>query len=260
MGERLKEIVSYRDMVGRLVRRDLRGRYKGSVLGFLWNFLNPMCQIVVYIIVFSMIFPSGIENYYIYLIVGMMPWNFFAEAVKEGAGCVVNQADMAKKIYFPREVLAISAVTSRLVNFLITYLVVFGIILISGVGISMKSLLVLPLVIVTEYIFALGLALLFAGIDVYFRDIEHIIGVFLMAWVWGTPVMYAIESAGTGVLSKVVSLNPMTWFVTAYHNILYDQMLPNAGMLFRCFVIAVVLLIIGETVFAKLEKNFAEEL
>ncbi len=260
MGARFKEIISYRDMVGGLVRRNLRGRYKGSVLGFLWNFLNPMCQIIVYIIVFSMIFPSGIENYYIYLIVGMMPWNFFAEAVREGAGCVVHQADMTKKIYFPREVLAISSVTSRLVNFIITYLVVFGIILIAGIKISIKPLFALPFLIIAEYFFSLGLTLLVAGIDVYFRDIEHIVGVILMAWVWGTPVMYALDAAGTGVLGKVIALNPMTWFIGAYHNILYDQVLPDSLVLLKCFVVAAVLMAVGETVFIRLEKNFAEEL
>lgn len=257
---RIKEIISYRDMVGGLVKRDLRGRYKGSILGFLWNFLNPMCQIVVYIVVFSMIFRSGIDNYYAYLIIGMMPWNFFAEAVREGAGCIVHQADMVKKIYFPREILAISAVTSRFINFLITYIVVFVIILVTGVGISIKPLIFLPFMFVTEYFFSLGLTLLLAGIDVYFRDIEHIIGVLLMAWVWGTPVMYAMEATGDGILGKVVSINPMTWFINAYHNILFDRMNPDSQTLLKCFIAAVVLMLIGEIVFIRLGKNFAEEL
>lgn len=260
MINRLKEIISYRDMIGGLVKRDLRGRYKGSVLGFLWNFLNPMCQIVVYIIVFSLIFPAGIENYYVYLIVGMMPWNFFAEAVREGAGSVVHQADMAKKIYFPREVLTISSVTSRFVNFLITYVVVFAIIIVSGAGLALKPLLFLPLILIAEYLFSLGLALILSGVDVYFRDVEHIIGVLLMAWVWGTPIMYSKDAVGNGMLSKIVVLNPMTWFVDIYHNILYDKICPEIMGLVSCLILAAITLVIGEIVFMRLEKNFAEEL
>lgn len=247
-------------MVLGLVRRDLRGRYKGSALGFLWNFLNPMCQIVVYIIVFSLIFPSGIENYYIYLIVGMMPWNFFAESIREGAGSIVHQADMTKKIYFPREVLVISSVTSRFINFLMTYAVVFVIILASGIGVSASALMYLPLILIAEYIFSLGIALMLAAIDVYFRDVEHIVSVLLMAWVWGTPVMYARGAAGTGMLGKVVDFNPLTWFIDVYHTILYNKEAPNSAAMIMCLAIGIIALIIGEIVFIRLEKNFAEEL
>lgn len=260
MIKRVNEIFLYRSMIGGLVIRDLRGRYKGSILGFLWNFLNPMCQIIVYIIVFSMIFRSGIEYYYIYLLVGMMPWNFFAEAVREGSGCIVYQADMLKKIYFPREVLVISAVTSRFVNFMITYAVVFIIILVSGVGISFRALLFLPFILICEYIFALGLTLLLSGIDVYFRDVEHIVGVLLMAWVWATPIMYAYEAIGNGLLRRLIAVNPMTWFISVYHNILYDKVCPDITILGICFLICIISLIVGESVFIHLEKNFAEEL
>lgn len=260
MINKLKEIIAYRDMIGGLVKRDLRGRYKGSVLGFIWNFINPMCQIAVYIVIFSMVFPSGIEYYPIYLIVGMMPWNFFAESIKEGAGSIVHQADLTKKIFFPREVLVIATVFSRFINFIITYTLVFGIIIVSGFGYNIKYWIFIPAILIAELIFCLGVALLLSGINVYFRDVEHIIGVLLMAWVWGTPIMYSIDLTGDGILRKLVHLNPMTWFVEIYHDILYLKTCPSIAMLGACFLIAFLFLVIGELCFNYLEGNFAEEL
>ena len=111
----LKEIWDYREMIASLVRRDLRGRYKGSVLGFLWTFLNPLLQLVVYTVVFSVIMRAGIEDYYLFLFVALVPWTFFSTAVGGGAGCIVTQQNLVNKIYFPREVLPIATVTSAFV-------------------------------------------------------------------------------------------------------------------------------------------------
>lgn len=260
MLERFKEIFEYRDMIGGLVRRDLRGRYKGSFFGFLWNFINPMCQIVVYMIVFSMIFRSGLEMFPIYLIVGMMPWNFFSESLCQGSGCIFSQADMVKKIYFPREVLAISTVTSRWINFLINYAVVFIIILCSGWGFNFKVILLyLPLLLVIEYILTLAITLLLSSIDVYFRDVEYMTGVVMMAWIWLTPIMYSMDAVPEA-LAWLLKLNPMTPIICAYHNILYYKNVPNMYSLGKVGIFAVVLLIFAEVIFIKLERRFAEEL
>lgn len=260
MIQRVKEIYDYRDMIMGLVRRDLRGRYKGSFMGFLWNFINPLCQIVVYIIVFSMIFPSNLDYFYVYLIVGMMPWNFFNESICQGSGCIFSQADMVKKIYFPREVLVISTVTSRLINFLINYLVAFGIILISGIGFNLEIIFIyLPLLVLIEYMFALGLTFILAAADVYFRDIEYMTGVITMAWVWMTPIMYSMDVV-PGQLEFIIKLNPMTPIICAYHDILYYQTVPDMTSLGKVGIFALLFLICGELVFMKLERKFAEEM
>lgn len=260
MLSRLKEIYEYRDMVAGLVHRDLRGRYKGSFMGFLWNFINPLCQIIVYILVFSMIYKSNLDHYYIYLIVGMMPWNFFNESICQGAGCVFAQADMVKKIYFPREVLVISTVTSRFVNFLLSYLVAFVIILVSGFGFRPLLMLCwLPILFLIEYTFALGLSLILAAVDVYFRDVEYMTGVITMAWVWLTPIMYDIDIVPPS-LAWLIRLNPMTPIIDCYHQVLYYKTFPAAGSLWQSAVVAVALLLIGELVFIRLERHFAEEL
>lgn len=260
MLSRLKEIFEYRDMVGGLVKRDLRGRYKGSFFGFIWNFINPLCQIIVYIIVFTQVYPSDIDKYYIYLISGMMPWLFFNDSLREGSGCVVRQADMTKKIYFPREILPIASVTSRFINMLLTFIVVFVLIAVSGVGFNPAVLWLLPVVMIIEYIFTLGLTLILSAVTVYFRDIEHITGVFLMALIWGTPVMYSINSSMSGWVVGIIKLNPMTHIVEFYHSILYYKELPQIAVLAGITGLSLLVLVIGEWIFSRLEINFAEEL
>lgn len=257
--KRIREIYSYRDMIKGLVSRDLRGRYKGSVLGFLWNFINPLCQILVFYIVFSRIFNNGIDKFHVFLVVGMMPWNFFSESLCQGAGSIMSQAEMTKKIYFPREVLPIATVTSRFVNLLLTFVVIFVIIICSNVHLSFGKLIYLPLVLFVEYILSLAFAILLSSIDIYFRDVEYMVGVAMMALVWMTPIMYSYESV-TGILHTVLSLNPMTSIVVALQNILYYDRIPDFNGILYTLVFAVVLLIIGEITFRKLEKGFAEEL
>ena len=122
MIKKLKELYEYREMIHSMVRKELRGRYKSSVLGFLWTFINPLCQIIIYTMVFSVIFRMDIEKYYLFLTVVMIPWVFFSSSMTGGALSVVNSKDLLTKIYFPREVLPISFVTSCFVNMLFSLL------------------------------------------------------------------------------------------------------------------------------------------
>ena len=151
MLKKIKEIYGYREMIFSLVKRDLRGRYKASVLGFLWTFINPLCQILVYTFVFQFIMRTGIEQFSVYLISGMIPWIFFSTAVSGGTMCIKNQSEMVKKIYFPREVLPISFVTSAFVNMLFCFIMIFLVIAVSGRGFNAVALLFLPLVMIIEY-------------------------------------------------------------------------------------------------------------
>lgn len=259
MINRLKQIFSYSDMVGSLVRRELRGKYKGSALGFLWTFINPLCQILVYIVVFSMIVRNNLENFYVYMIVGMIPWLFFDSSLRQGAGSIRYQGDMIKKIYFPREVLPLACVTSNFVNMILCFVIVFSVIFISGIGLSLKALLFLPLVMGIEYLLALGFSLIVSAGTVYFKDLEHITSVILMAWIYGTPIMYSIDIIPENI-KWFFKLNPMTAIIESYHRILYARQLPTGKDLLYSAVFAIVLLIIGELIFAKLDDNFAEEL
>ena len=129
-----KEIYQYRQMIFSLVKKDLRGRYKGSVLGFLWTFINPLMQLVVYTFVFTYIMKAGIDKYYLYLFVALIPWIFFSSSITGGSSSIVAQKDLIKKMYFPREVIPISYVTSCFVNIQLCFLIIFPVMVISGHG------------------------------------------------------------------------------------------------------------------------------
>ena len=162
----IKELYAYRQMIFSLVRKDLRGRYKGSALGFLWTFINPLLQLVVYTVVFSFILKTNIERYYLYLFVALIPWIFFSSSITVGAASVVAQKDLIKKIYFPRMVIPISYVTSCFVNMLLCFIVIFAVILVSGAGFNFAALLTLPVIMAVEYLLALGMALLTSAVTV----------------------------------------------------------------------------------------------
>ena len=156
MIERIREIYAYRAMIASLVKRDLKGRYKGSSLGFLWTFLNPLLQLAVYTMVFSVIMRSGIKDYYLFLFVALIPWIFFSTSLTGGASCIMMQQDMVKKIYFPREVLPVAYVTSQFVNMLFSFLAVFLVLLLAQYTFYPAALLCLPVIMFVEYILALG--------------------------------------------------------------------------------------------------------
>lgn len=259
MIRKIREIYAYRDMIHSLTRRELRGRYKGSVLGFLWTYVNPLCQVVVYSVVFSVIFRVDIENFYLYLIIGMMPWTFFNTSVQGGTTCIRAQADMVKKIYFPREVIPVSYVTSAFINMLFSFIIVFLAVMASGSGFHFRALLYLPLVMLLEYLLALGAAFTVSAVTVYFRDLEQITGVVMMAWIYATPVMYSMDYVPERYRFLVV-LNPMTPIVEMYHQILYYRMVPTRGYLLLAATAGCVSFLAGALVFAGLEKKFAEEM
>ncbi|MCI8622574.1 MAG: ABC transporter permease [Provencibacterium sp.] len=255
----LREIYAYRQMIISLVRRDLRGRYKGSVLGFLWTFINPLLQLCVYTILFSTILKSGIEKYYLFLFVALIPWLFFSNCLTGGAGAILGQKDMVKKIYFPREVIPIAYVTSSFVNMLLCFVVIFGVILFSGNGLSGEALLYLPLVMAVEYVMALGIALLTSAITVYFRDMEHILGIAGLAWMYLTPIMYGPDAVPPEFL-RLFEMNPMMPVIMAYRDILYYKQPPQIDTLLRAFGLGLLVLLAGWLVFEALKKHFVEEL
>lgn len=255
----VREIYSYREMIKSFVRRDLRGRYQGSFLGFLWTFLNPLLQLIVYSIVFSTILRANIDKYYLFLFVALIPWIFFSNSVTGGAMSIISQKDMVKKIYFPREVLPIAHVTSAFINMLLCFIVIFAVVLVSGTPINPLALLCLVPVWIVEYILALGMAFITSAITVYMRDMEHILSIVVMAWQYLTPVMYS-DTMIPEKLRPIFNLNPMTPIIKAYRTILYEAKVPDLSTLLWALALGVVVLVIGWLIFSYLKRRFAEEL
>ena len=255
----LHEIYDYREMIFSLVKRDLRGRYKGSALGFLWTFINPLLQLLVYTMVFSVIMRNGIKDYYLFLFVALIPWLFFSSCVSVGCSCVLDAGDLVKKIYFPREVLPIAFVTGAFVNMLLCLIVVFCVLIVSGKGLNPVALLFLPIVMVVEYVLALGFTLILSGWTVYLRDLKHVLGIITMAWQFATPVMYSIDMVPEK-MRWVFFLNPMSSVIEAYRSILYYKQIPELSTLVTAVVVGVLFLIFGAVLFRRIQRGFAENL
>ena len=242
---RWEELYAYREMIFSLVKRDLKGRYKGSALGFFWTFLNPLLQLAVYTMVFSLIMRAGIKDYYLFLFVALIPWIFFSTSLTGGASCILTQQDMIKKIYFPREVLS--------------FIVIFIVLIFSGYSLNVWAILCLPVIMLIEYALALGLTMIMSAVTVYFRDVEYILGILAMAWQFLTPVMYAVEQVPSK-MRWLFSFNPMTYVITAYRDILYNGEIPKFETLFSSAATGIAVLLIGWILFDCLQKRFAEEL
>lgn len=257
--ELLKEIYAYREMIFSLVRRDLKGRYKGSLLGFLWTFINPLLQLAVYTLVFSVIMRTGIDDYYLFLFVVLIPWIFFSTSLAGGASCIWSQKEMVKKIYFPREVLPISFVTSQFINMLLSFLVLFAVLLLSGKGIRLEALVYLPVIMLVEYLMALSVAFLTSAVNVYFRDLEYILAIVTMAWQFLSPVLYSVEQVPEEVLF-IFQLNPLSPVMTAYRDILYYGRAPKLDTLLQAVVFGIVVFVLGTFFFGRLKRHFAEEM
>ncbi|MCR5592323.1 MAG: ABC transporter permease [Saccharofermentans sp.] len=256
---KLKEIYEYRLMIRSLVKRDLRGKYKGSVLGFMWTFVNPLLQLLVYNMVFSIIMKAGVDKFYLYLFVGLIPWLFFSAAITGGSTSIIAQKDLIKKIRFPREIIPISFVTSQFVNMLLSFIVVIIVSVVSGVRPTVGGLLCLPVIMIVEYIMALGIALISSSLTVYFRDLEHILAIVAMAWLYATPICYPETMVPEKYLG-IYRLNPVTPIVNAYRDVLYYGRTPDLTTLVLAILIGVVTVLLGMLVFGRLQRRFAEEL
>jgi len=253
-----KELYNYRELLKTNIKKEIRGKYKGSWLGVLWTFLNPLLMLAVYAFVFPYILRVNVENYTIFMIVALIPWNFFTTAIQSGTGCVVANGNILKKVYFPREIIPISITTSQLVNFLITCIIMFVFILFSGIGFS-AHLLLLPLLVVIQYIITLAFTFILSAITVFVHDVDHFVSVAMTLGFYATPIVYQ-ASMLPPKFQWALNVNPMAVLVEAYRSILYYHQMPNFIMLSIWGVLSVVLLIVGYLIFKHLEKSFVEEL
>ena len=252
-------IYRYREMLINMVRRELRGKYKGSILGFLWTFINPLLQLVVYTIVFSNIMRMGVSNYEIFLFVALIPWMFFSTSVLSGAGSIIYNQSLVTKIYFPREILPLSVVTSNFINMIYCSVIVLAVVLFYHMNLNLEVWFMLPVIAFIEYILVIGIVLIVSALTVYFRDLEHILGIIIMAWQFLTPVMYP-ESFVPSQYQAILYLNPMTPIIISFRDVLYYGKMPVVENLVYAFLWSLIIFICGFLLFGKLQQDFAEEL
>ena len=261
----------HRNLLSELVRRDLKARYRGSNLGILWSLLNPLIFMIVYSVVFSQFirFPVKGASYPVFLLAGLLAWNFFSQALLGSVGSILGNATVVKKVAFPWGFLPLSTILAAFVNYLISLLLLVPVLIFfhSPVGLP---LLALPFVIGVVFILALGIGLLISAANVYFRDLEYLISIGLQVAFFGTPIIYSLDlvtdkisggSAKAGFLYFVIGLNPMAWIATAFQDILAYNRWPVhwQGLLYST-VFSIVALVVGVVVFRRLQGRFAEEL
>ena len=272
--ERLVELGRYRELIRNLVERDLKVRYKNSVLGFLWSLVNPLLMMAVFTVVFNFMLPhTGIHKFPVFVLCALLPWNFFSASVMGSVHSIVGNAHLIKKVYFPREVLPIAVVLSNLVNFLLALIVLFAMLFAFGINLSRWALL-LPLIIVIQLLFTLGLAFVLSTLNVFYRDTSVIMEVVLLAWFFLTPVFYPIDilpqqrvlfGLELPIRRLAYVLNPMGSLVSAYRDILWGSLEggppgpPALDFLARTATTALIILAVGYWVFIRYSRVFGEE-
>ena len=254
----IRNLYNYRQLLKSNVQKEIRGKYKGSFLGVLWSFVNPLLQVLIYAIVFPFILRNTQENYVVFLIIGILPWTWFTTSIGQGTPCILYNAGIVKKVYFPREILPISVVTSGMINYLISFIIILIFLLVSGIGFSIY-ILYIPLIIIIQYILSFGILLITSAINVYIRDTEYIVNFIINMLFYATPILYSPEVFAKSPISWIFKINPLAVIITGYRDALFYKTLPNLSSLGIVFVGSVVLLLIGIAIFRKLEKGFAEE-
>lgn len=256
-----KDLYAYRELLKSNVKKEIRGKYKGSFLGILWSFVSPLLMTLVYAIVFPYLMRgAGYEHYTTFLIIGILPWTWFTTSIAQGTFTIIGNGPIIKKVYFPREILPISVVTSGLVNFLISCIIMFLFVLFSGIGFSI-NILWLPLVILAQYLITLGIIFITSAINVFVRDLEYIINFLIQMLFYGTPILYSVDmfTNAPAMISTLIKYNPLGIIITCYRDILYWGNMPHILSLLVVIMGSLILCIIGLTIFRKLSKGFAEE-
>ena len=256
-----KNIYDYRELLKSNIKKDIRGKYKGSFLGILWSFLNPLLQVLVYYIVFPYLMRGAtIPNYIVYLVTGIIPWSFFSTVISIGTTTIKANEGIVKKVYFPREILVISQVLSGLVNFFISCIIVVFFCLAFNVGISVHIVFI-PIIAIIQAILSLGILFILSYVNVYIQDLEYIVTFVLNMLFYGTPILYSLSQfSNAGILAKLIELNPMTSLMEAYRDCFLYHQWPDLFQLGFVLILGILALVIGYLIFKKLEKGFAEQL
>lgn len=266
------ELADARELFVNLTLRELRGKYKRSVLGWTWSLLNPLATMLIFTVVFAYFLkvtpdpgnPSGIHFFAFFLLSGLLPWNFLSNGMSGSMGALIGNSNLIKKVFFPREVLVASNVASWIVSFLLELAVLAVALMVSG-HFALPWLVPALLLVVVQTVFVLGLGLLLSVLNVYFRDVQHFIGILLQIWFYATPIVYPISLvrkalAHHQILFTIYKLNPMVRFVSAYRSCLYDLRFPAWQDLAYVSFTSLAMLVVGVLVFSRLEPKLAEEL
>jgi homopolymeric O-antigen transport system permease protein len=268
MWQSLRNLYRYRVLIQSLVSRELKARYRGSVLGFFWSFFNPLLLLTVYTIVFNYILPntnSKTQPYALFLFTGLLPWTWFSSSLLECSNVIVSGGNLIKKIIFPAEVLPTVSVLANLVHFLLGLPILLIFIFLYKVHLTWYALY-FPFIILIQLILTLGFGYLISSLSVHFRDIRDILSNLITLWFFCTPIIYPMNlalfdspHALTRFFKWIIYLNPMSHLAEAYHKVIFYGIDPQPSHLAILLGASLVVFLFGYFVFDRLRDTFAEE-
>jgi ABC-2 type transport system permease protein/lipopolysaccharide transport system permease protein len=254
MNNFINNIYQYRNLIYELVKRDIKKKYRRSVLGIFWSMLNPLLMMLVTAMVFSNIFRFEIKNFAVYLLTGQIIFNFYSESTNFAMGSILDNASLIKKIYVPKYLFPISRVASCGVNLLLTIPAIFVVLLITKQPITYLFICILvPLILL--FIFNIGVGLFLSAFTVYFRDMFHLYGVVLSVLTYSTPIFYP-ENIIPEKYQFIIKLNPIWHYLRIFRDIVYYNQMPSLQLIIRCALISIAALVIGWLFFNKKQKKF----
>lgn len=271
----LAEYAASRELMANLTLRELRAKYKRSLLGWTWSLLNPLATMLIYTLVFRFFLrvqpprgdPSGLKNFAFYLMCGLLAWNFLTAGVMGSIGTLIGNANLIKKTYFPRELLIGSLVASSVVAFLIELGLLSAAFILFG-NMVLPYLPVALLLVVLLTLFTTGLGLIFSVLNVYFRDVQHLVSILFQVWFYLTPIVYPIDLVPVRhtvfgydlPVRQIFEFNPIVGFVESFRDLLYELRMPPLGQITYLMVVSVLVFSAGMYVFGRMEGKLAEEL
>lgn len=250
----LEELYKYRNLINELVTRDIKKKYRRSVLGYLWSMLNPLLMMLITAMVFSNLFRFEIKNFALYLLTGQIIFTFFAESTNFAMGSILENGHLIKKVYVPKYLFPLSRVASSGVNLCFTLPAMLAIIIITGQAVSLKLLLcAIPLTLL--FLFCLGVGLFLSALAVYFRDMFHLYGVALTALNYATPIFYP-ESIIPEKYLWLIKWNPLYYYLKMFREVVYSNQIPELNLVLLCLMLSLGAIVIGAFFFKKKQNEF----
>jgi len=261
MFRNLSQLPRYRGLIQSLVARELKARYRGSILGFFWSFINPLTLLLIYTFVFTYVMPAanGIEHYPLFMFCGLLPWTWFASSLTESSGVLISGGNLIKKVLFPAEILPIVTVTANMIHFFLALPILVIFLIAYRAPLTVGELLCFPLVVAVQFVFTLGCALILAALTVHFRDIKDILSNVLTLWFFATPIIYPYNFA-PALARRFMNLNPFAHIAISYQEILFfPGPFGHWKWLAALGAASVVFFVLAYWTFDRLRDSFAEE-
>ncbi|MBO4348837.1 MAG: ABC transporter permease [Candidatus Methanomethylophilaceae archaeon] len=256
--DKLKELYEYRNVMRSLVEKSLFGKYKNSALGFLWHFAMPIVYIVLCFFINTEVRDRS-EYYWILVASGIMIFHMLSGSVAGGTTCFTGNSGIIKKMYIPKEILVFSSATVKLIITVIGYIIIIALVAISGYGVNLLGLLLIPFLLIAVYFFSVGSMLILSSINVYFRDLQYFLASLGIAFFVFSPIRN-IAAEAEGIRATIFWLNPFTYYLEAFHSIIYLKEIPDLFVLGMCFLLPVMFMLAGIIVFNYLKRGFVERL